>query len=88
MNGAHGAAAARLAVEATSRGRGSVKGLSLEENLALVILESISAAMTRDALVSGLDTINKYSLSTAQPKYKENRFPILSHLIHLPVRTP
>lgn len=50
MNGAHGAAAARLAVEATSRDRGSVKGLSLEENLALVILESISAAMKRDAL--------------------------------------
>lgn len=52
MHGALGAAAARLAVEASSRGRECVKGLSLVENHAPVIRESRSAGMRRDALVS------------------------------------
>lgn len=50
--GAHGAAAARLVVEATSRGREFVKGLSLVESLAPVTWESRDVAMRRDALVS------------------------------------
>lgn len=52
MHGALGAAAARLVEEASSRGRESVKGLSLVENLAPVKRESRSVAMRRDALVS------------------------------------
>lgn len=55
-HGAHGAAAARLVVEAFSRDRESVKGLSLVENLAPVKRESRGAAMRRDALVSDTNT--------------------------------
>lgn len=49
--GAHGAAAARRVVVASSRGKEFVKDLSLEENHALVTEESRSVAMRRDALV-------------------------------------
>lgn len=59
MHGALGAAAARLAVEASSRDRESVKGLSLVENLAPVKRESRNVAMRRDALVSDSNTVNK-----------------------------
>ena len=52
MRGAHGAAAARLAVEASSRGRESVKDLSLMEHLALVKRESRGVAVKGDVLVS------------------------------------
>lgn len=52
MHGALGAHAARLVVEVFSRGRESVKGLSLVESLALGKRESRDAAMRKDALVS------------------------------------
>lgn len=58
IHGAHGEAVARLVVEASSKDRESVRGLSLEENLALVKPESRSAAMIRDALVSVSSTMN------------------------------
>lgn len=57
MHGAHGAAAARLAVEASSRGRESVKGLSLMEHLALVKRESRGVAVRGDVLVSDANTL-------------------------------
>lgn len=52
IHGAPGEPAARLVVEVFSRGRESVKGLSLVESLALVKRESRDAAMRKDALVS------------------------------------
>ena len=52
IHGALGAAAARLAMEASSRDRECVKGLSLVENHAPVTRESRGVAMKRDALVS------------------------------------
>lgn len=57
MRGPLGEAAARLAVEASSRDRECVKDLSLVENLAPVKRESRSVAMRRDALVSDSNTI-------------------------------
>lgn len=67
IHGAHGAAAVRLVVEASSRGRGSVRGLSLEENPAPVKPRSRSAAMTSDALVSGSKTANKWNIVQIKP---------------------
>ena len=52
IHGALGAAAARLAMEASSRDRECVKGLSLVEKCAPVTRESRGVAMKRDALVS------------------------------------
>lgn len=66
MHGALGAAAARLAVEASSRDRESVKGLSMVESLASVIRESRNGAMRRDALVSDLNTTDKRGHTTVQ----------------------
>lgn len=53
IHGAHGAAAVRHVVEAFSRGRECVKGLSLVENPALVKNRNRSGATRKDALVSG-----------------------------------
>lgn len=66
MHGALGAAAARLAVEASSRDRESVKGLSMVESLASVIRESRNGAMRRDALVSDLNTTDNRGHTTVQ----------------------
>lgn len=59
MHGVLGAAAARLAEEASNRNRESAKGLSLVVNLALVKRESRGVAMRRDAQVSDLNTMEK-----------------------------
>ncbi len=67
-HGALGAAAARLAVEASSRDRECVKGLSLVENLALVNRENRGAATRRDALVSDSVTMYKGGHITMQFK--------------------
>ena len=83
MRGALGEAAARLVVVASSRDSESVKGLSLEENVAPVKWESRGAAMRSDALVSDSQTMNKRSLSTIriQPQSKGKQTLITSHHI-------
>lgn len=58
--------AARPVVEASSRDKESVRGLSLEESLAPVTPESRSAAMRRDALVSVCSTIDFAIVSQIQ----------------------
>lgn len=68
IHGALGAAAARLAVEASSRDRESVKGLSLVENLAPVKRESRGVAMRRDALVSDPNIMDKVGHTMIQFK--------------------
>lgn len=62
IHGAHGAAAVRPVVGASSRGRESVRGLSLEEKPARVKQGSRSAAMTKDVQVSGSNATHKRGL--------------------------
>ena len=79
IHGAHGVAAARLAVEASSRGRESVKGLSLMAHLAPVKRESRGVAMRRDVLVSDTSIVmDKGCLTITQ---SNNRSLIILHMI-------
>lgn len=59
MHGVLGAAAARLAEEASNRDRESAKGLSLVVNLAPVKRENRGDAMRKDALVSDFNMMVK-----------------------------
>lgn len=59
MHGVLGAAAARLAEEASNRGRESAKDPSLAVNLALVKRESRGVAMRKDAPVSDFTMMEK-----------------------------
>lgn len=66
MDGVLGAAAARLAEEASSRDRESAKGLSLVVKFAPVKRESRGVAVRRDAPVSDSNITEKVGHTTVQ----------------------